>query len=251
MTTPRLTLHSDMLKVYLPTAEVTKNVALFDELDLIHQRNCAMTILKAISGRTDGWLWHPSVTMWVGNEQLLAHIAHAVNEEWAQQVASAKGETRQSMTSIVAKYWDEMRDLGFKIAEIKYQPADRPWWWGNKKFHRCERSALLRRNKDWYGQFFIKTPNDLCEMWPKATIKDDWIVGPEKPDGLFQIHKHPIFKAAKRMPDAEFAEHANKFHNLMPDSRTPITAREPIIDLLRVLHDRFHTKTVYKTHDHL
>jgi hypothetical protein len=211
-----------------------------------------LTILETIASKGKGWKWHPGVTMWAGSEELLAYIAVNVNEEWAQQVATSRGETRASMNGLVKQYHEQLEAMGFDLKELK-SLVKTPWWWGHERFHEGEKSMLLRHDPEWYGQFFPKTPNNLCEWWPRLK-KNEWVYGPHMgPNGdytEYHIYDKPIYRAARVLSNADFAHHANVYHNLLPDIKTPIDAKEPIMASLRVLHDRFHQKRVYHSHDH-
>lgn len=250
---PRMMYRSNMMKIYLPFDAVAKNVTVMSELDLGHQRNCALTILESIAGKAKGWRWHPGVRMWYGQEYLLAHIAYATNEEWATQVALSNEEPRKSMDGLVKTYHQVLYNLGFTAKELVTMPTELPWWWGHKRFHEGEKAMLLRHDPDWYGQFFPKVDNGLCEWWPRQE-KDQFIYGPQMgPNGdydEYHLDDKPIYKAVHSMTDKDFAHHANTYHNLLPDLKTPISATEPIMPSLKALHDRFHQKRVYTTHDH-
>lgn len=243
------------MKIYLPFANVGKNVLVLSEPDLGHQRNCCLTILETIAGKGKGWQWHPGVNMWYGSEYLLGYIAYLTNEEWAQQSAMSAGEERKAFNGLVKKYHDEMANLGFDIKQITKPPDVMPWWWGNKRFHEGERSMLVRHNMEWYRQFFPNDPNDLCEWWPRMH-QDEWVYGPHiSPNGDYAdyyIDDIPILKPVRSMDAKQFAHHANVFHNLLgKENKTPIDSKEAILDSLKALHDRYHQKRTYQTHEHL
>jgi hypothetical protein len=244
-----------MLQIYLPSSNIDKNNAVLAEDDLNHQRNAAVTILQTIASVDQRkWLWHPGVSMWIGSEDLLAHIAITINEEWAQQVAASHGETRMSMNGLVKQYHECLAELGFIPKYLVTRPEPLPWWWFNKQFHACQRAMIMRHNDGWYTQFFPKTRRDLRDCWPIATAKNKFVMGPEINDGgpiEYAIHNRPLFKQARNMSNAEFADHANGMHNLMPDMHIEFSASDPTLNLMRILHDRFHQKRAYQTHDHL
>jgi hypothetical protein len=168
-----------MMQIYIPGPTIAKNIAVLTEKDLNDQRSNALTILEAIAGKGKGWLWHPGVTMWIGSEDLLGHIAVKLNEEWAQQVATSKGEPRSAYNGMVKQYHDCLALLGFTPKLAFMPPKTLPWWWGHKRFHRGERAILLRHDKEWYRQFFPNTDSSLCEWWPRPGKKDEWVYGPQ------------------------------------------------------------------------
>src|SRR5215831_4365088 len=174
------------MKIYLPYPSVRKNMLVLSEKDLNHQRNCAITILESIAGKSKGWKWHPGVNMWWGSEHLLGHIAWSINEEWAQQVATSQGySTTKAIDSLIKTYHGQLRDLGFDLNQIQSMPGILPWWWGHKRFHMGERSALLHLDRTWYSQFFKDVDGTLVEWWPRFD-KDKFVYGPHVgPDGDF------------------------------------------------------------------
>jgi hypothetical protein len=242
------------MKIYLPFDNVDKNVLVLSEHDLGHQRNCCLTILESLaSGK--GWTWHPGVNMWYGSEQLLAQIAYKINEEWAQQSAISLGEERRAFNGLVKVYHQILTDLGFDIRTIIAITPDTPWWWGHQRFHQGEKSMLVRHDPEWYRQFFPKMDNTLCEWWPRFS-KDKWVYGPHiGPTGdcaEYELDDKPILRPVRGMSKKEFAAHANRYHNLLGSgNKMRISDNEPIMDSLRVLHDRFHQKRLYQTHDHV
>ncbi len=244
------------MKIYLPFNNVGKNLLVLSEYDLGHQRNCALTILETVAGKGKGWAWHPGVNMWLGGEFLLAHIAYKVNQEWAEQTAMSAGEEVKSYAGLVKAYQSSLADLGFNLRDISTPPDKMPWWWGNERFHQGEASLLVRHDAEWYRQFFPKTENDLCEWWPRYT-PDQWVYGPQiGPNGDYSeyfVDEKPIYKAVRNMSFSDFAAHSNRYHNLLGSkSKEPIGKRDEAIgDSLRSLHDRFHQKRTYHTHDHL
>ena len=41
-----------------------------------------------------------------------------------------------------------------------------PPWLGDEAVHRSHRSALLRKDPEWYGRVFDDVPIDLDYVWP-------------------------------------------------------------------------------------
>lgn len=234
------------MRMYLPFNETKLNVACLSESDLTIQRNVAMTILETLGGKSKGWRWHPGVNMWIGYDVLLAKIAHAINVEWCGMNPEAcSGSTGRGKV-----YDKQLNDMGYSSVV----PTVTPWWWGNKEFHNRNKAAMLRSDPDWYGALFNGAKNDLCDWWPRHD-PNTWVYGPQPgPDGVFYdgyiIEGKPVLKPAKKMTCEEFAEHANIFHNLMPDVKTPIQPDDPSMELMIAVHNRFHQVRFYGTHDH-
>jgi len=47
-------------------------------------------------------------------------------------------------------------------------PSHLPPWVGDEQFHASHRSNLLRKDRQWYGQFEWKESDDLPYVWPKG-----------------------------------------------------------------------------------
>jgi hypothetical protein len=227
-----------MMKVHLPYADWKLNAAILDDRVLDIQCNHTVTILETILGKTKGWQWHPGVTMWMGHEDFLAQQSFLFYKQWAD-----------------LGYPDHWTKRLNKLGYFKgHTQPEKPWWWGHKHFHETNKSALLRMNPQWYQQFFVGVPNDLTEWWP-AREPGHWRYGPQpQPGGGFDyiIDGKPIYKSVKTMPQEAFVQHANVFHNLMPDLKTgvPENLNDTMREILVALHDRFHKQRVYISHDH-
>ncbi len=46
-----------------------------------------------------------------------------------------------------------------------------PPWLGDERVHRSHRSALLRKDPDWYGRLFTDVPADLPCYWPDVALR--------------------------------------------------------------------------------
>jgi hypothetical protein len=238
------------MQIYLPFTKIKLNVSILNELDLLHQRAVALTVAETITGQGKGWQWHPGVTMWLDNEPLLGHIALALDEEWARRSQTDERMTPAGVRGLSKDYQLRINELG--MAKLS-APPPMPWWWGVKRFHDGNQSELIRHEPNWYGQLFKKTPNDLCEWWPRKE-QNKWVYGPQRgPNGDFAeyfINEVPIYQSVRKMSDHDFVTHANRFHNLTPDSKGGVSIKTPTLEVLRAMHDMFHNKRVYSTHDH-
>jgi hypothetical protein len=238
-----------MMQIYLPTPKLTTNAAILHDLDMLAQRNVGLTILESLAGKAKGWYWHPGITMWVGHEPLLAMALVLINDQFIERESKQVRNGPSGAKQLGRDYLMKLSELGF--GRLSAPPNDMPWWWGNKRFHDGNKSVLIRRNEYWYGRLFKHTPNNLCDWWPRQN-QDKWIYGPQLgPNGDYSeyfINDVPVLDNVRRMNNHEFAAHANRYHNLM-DGQT-ITDKTATIDLLRTMHDRFHQKRFYSTHDH-
>ena len=238
-----------MMQVYLPFPELKLINMTLSPDDLNHQRNVTLTIVETFLGDAKGWLWHPGVTMWLGHHELLGHIGYLINDEWAKRLADDERCGPAGANGLKKQYEIQLQELGLR--RLAKPPAELPWWWGHKRFHEGNKSALIRHDPMWYGALYNGVANDLCDWWPRVK-PDTWVYGPQKgPNGDYAeyfINEKPIMNSARRMDASEFVTHANRYHNLA--SGKELTVKTPTLDILRAMHDRFHQQRVYSTHDH-
>jgi hypothetical protein len=45
--------------------------------------------------------------------------------------------------------------------------CEMPWWLGDDMFHRAHQSNLLRKDPEYYGQYFQNVPDNLEYIWPQ------------------------------------------------------------------------------------
>jgi hypothetical protein len=241
------------MRIYTPYNSVKLNAAVLDEKTLGGQCNSSITILETLRGRSKGWQWHPGVTMWQGYEDLLVDHAVGFIKTWTAPPMNHP----DLWTPKLAKlgYFRQI-DLLTKTRYVRMpkQSLDMPWWWGNQMFHMSNQSALLRIEPDWYDKFLV-VPNDICDWWPLAE-EGKFKYGPQPAPGDagfgYIVDGKPVYKQAKAMTNAEFADHANAYHNLTPDLKAGIARNmsDEMRSLFVALHDRFHQLRVYQTHDH-
>jgi Pyrimidine dimer DNA glycosylase len=235
-----------IMQVFVPLPDAKMNIKVLTEDMVGPQCAIATTILKTLKGKDKGWQWHPGVKMWVGNDKFLAQYTFRLIDEWKR-----------------LGYPDHYTSVVVALGYMKFSmmPVTTPWWWGHGKFHASNQSAMVRQNPDWYGRIFKKANPGMCEWWPLPE-EGQFVFGPQpspmngnnKYEGRFDylVDGHPIYNDAKAMLDKEFIRHANQFHNLTPDIKGGIRDNEPtqVLNVLRALHDRFHTQRVYTSHDH-
>ena len=95
------------------------------------------------------WYNHPAVKMWKGYECGLMLYLKEICAEW---ISRGYKDT----------CWEKAICMGFAV-----QPILLPDWIGDIDFHRSHQSNLVRKDPDYYGQFFFDVPDDLPYVWPK------------------------------------------------------------------------------------
>jgi len=133
------------MQTFLPYPDFKMTAKVLDWRRLGKQRVEGMQILNILTGKSDkkGWRHHPAVLMWQGYERALMLYVNTIILEW-----------------ISRGYKNNMQLYKIGKGRIKYPP-----WLGCKEFHRSHRSNLLRKDKDYYSNYFQESI-DLEYIWP-------------------------------------------------------------------------------------
>jgi hypothetical protein len=132
------------MQTFVPYADFTQTAKVLDYRRLGKQRVETFQILNILLDRTEssGWRNHPAVRMWRGFEAALQQYQNTIIQEWVNR-----------------GYKNNMSFESIK-SEIVY-----PTWFGDDKVHRSHRSNLLRKDFEYYSEFFNE-PTDLEYHWP-------------------------------------------------------------------------------------
>jgi hypothetical protein len=145
------------MQTFLPYPSFARSAAVLDPRRLGKQRVEALQILRALTRSDYGWQHHPAVLMWRGHEEALVAYGAAVCEQWCR---------RGSPDTCLEQM---LREVG--LDSPRSQPELRlacalPPWLGRRAFHRSHRSALVRKQPEWYRPRFPGVPGDLAYVWP-------------------------------------------------------------------------------------
>ena len=133
------------MQTFLPYADFIDSVKVLDYRRLGKQRVETFQVLNILLDRTPtkGWRNHPVTRMWAGYEEALKLYQNYTILEWI--------------------------DRGYKnnmvFEEVNHSNIIYPSWFGNDEFHKSHRSNLLRKDYEYYSQFF-DDPSDLEYYWP-------------------------------------------------------------------------------------
>lgn len=133
------------MQTFLPYADLQKSVQVLDYRRLGKQRVETFQVLNILLSRTQtkGWRNHPVTLMWQGYEPALQLYQNYTIKEWI--------------------------DRGYKntmqYEEVIPGSVIMPPWFGLEELHRSHRSNLLRKDYEYYSQFFNE-PSDLEYYWP-------------------------------------------------------------------------------------
>lgn len=134
------------MQTFLPYPDLLQSVRVLDYRRLGKQRVETFQVLNILLDRTPtkGWRNHPVTRMWTGYEDALKLYQNFTIEEWVK---------RGYKNTMKFEVIDDMRKITL------------PHWFGLNEFHRSHRSNLLRKDFEYYSQYFDE-PSDLEYHWP-------------------------------------------------------------------------------------
>lgn len=137
------------MQTFLPSPNYIRSVRCLDDKRLGKQRVEALQIINILEGRSKGNN-HPAILMWVGYIDSLKYYCNCCIDEWV----------RRGFKNTMQKY------------DIPFQ-CKKPWWVGNKDFHRAMRARLIAKDKEYYlPQFPLDEGfNDGKYFWPVMKSK--------------------------------------------------------------------------------
>lgn len=104
-----------------------------------------LTMLRTLSGYSDGYRNHAAVKMWVGYVPALSAYGVAICKEWVRR-----------------GYKDYCRGSIEAYGGTLLLPP----WFGDKRLHSSHRAALLYKDQAWYSQYGWSETPQLCYWWP-------------------------------------------------------------------------------------
>jgi hypothetical protein len=133
------------VQTFLPYADFVESVKVLDYRRLGKQRVETFQVLNILLDRTPtkGWRNHPVTKMWTGYEEALKLYQNYTILEWIDR-----------------GYKNTMKFENIDHSSIVY-----PIWFGEDAFHRSHRSNLLRKDYEYYSQYFDE-PSDIDYHWP-------------------------------------------------------------------------------------
>jgi hypothetical protein len=139
------------MQTFLPYDDFNKCAEVLDIRRLGKQRVETYQIMNVLAGLNtgSGWVNHPAVKMWRGHEEYLLYYQESIVKEWS-----------------ILGYKDtclEKTKMSFSNIKTK---MSKPEWLGLDILHASHRSNLLRKNKDFYGLYSWKEPDNMPYYWP-------------------------------------------------------------------------------------
>ena len=139
------------MQTFLPYPDFKESVRVLDYRRLGKQRVETFQVLNILLDRTPskGWRNHPVTLMWSGYEAALQLYQNYTIEEW------------------INRGYKNTMQLEIIDAELILMPP----WFGLDRFHRSHRSNLLRKDYEYYSQYFDE-PSDLEYYWPSKEVSN-------------------------------------------------------------------------------
>jgi Pyrimidine dimer DNA glycosylase len=147
------------MQTFLPYPDFARSAEVLDVPRLGKQRVETLQVLRALELGDYGWQGHPAVRMWRGRTPALVAYGLAVVRVW-----TALRHT-DSTYELIVEFAPEVEPLA--QAELAARGL-LPSWLGDERLHRSHRSALVRKDPDFYRPLFGDVPDDLPYHWPDA-----------------------------------------------------------------------------------
>lgn len=148
------------VQTFLPYADFEASARTLDQKRLGKQRVETIQVVRALTVAGYGWANHPATLMWRGFEEALGRYGFACCEAWTEL---GFGDT------CAATIATDLRAAGVGSVRTQEELAAvgaLPPWLGEPDLHRSHRSALVRKDPEFYRDRFPATPDDLPYVWP-------------------------------------------------------------------------------------
>lgn len=159
------------MQTFLPYPDFEQAARVLDQKRLGKQRVEVIQVIRGITRPDYGWRHHPVVLMWRGYAEALGRYGVTCCEVW---VESGFGDT------CAATIRSDLRAAGVHTirtqAELEAAGALPPWL-GDEALHRSHRSALLRKDPQYYRDAFPGDPHDEEYVWP---VRSEAVVEAER-----------------------------------------------------------------------
>ena len=150
------------MQSFLPFPDFRATAAVLDPRRLGKQRVEALQILRGLTVEGYGWRHHPAVKMWAGYEEALVRYGLDICEAW-----TGLGRADTCSLTLVQDARGSCGLTTIRSQEALSRAGELPPWLGLEELHRSHRSALLRKDPEYYGQVFDE-PADLPYVWPPS-----------------------------------------------------------------------------------
>jgi hypothetical protein len=148
------------VQTFLPYADFERSARVLDAKRLGKQRVEVIQVVRALTVPGYAWASHPAALMWKGYEEALGRYGIVCCDAWTER---GFGDT------CAATIATDLRAAGVPTLRTQAELADAgalPPWLEDEALLRSHRSALVRKDPDFYRPEFPDVPDDLPYVWP-------------------------------------------------------------------------------------
>ncbi|MDQ0809207.1 hypothetical protein QFZ63_000921 [Streptomyces sp. B3I7] len=149
------------MQTFLPYPDFTESARVLDRRRLGKQRVEALQVLRGLTVPGYGWRRHPAVRMWTGYEEALVRYGLQMCHVWRDL-----GHQDSCAATMVADLAAHRPGTRVREQAELADAGELPPWLGVDELHISHRSALVRKDPDFYAPHFPGVPDDLPYFWP-------------------------------------------------------------------------------------
>jgi Pyrimidine dimer DNA glycosylase len=148
------------MQTFAPYADFEASARALDTKRLGKQRVEVIQIIRALTVPGYAWKSHPAVLMWQGYEEALGRYGLTMCEVWSEQGFgdSCAGTISADLSASGVRSIRTYEELAAADAL--------PPWLFDPAVQRSHRSALVRKDPEFYRDRFPDVPPDLDYVWP-------------------------------------------------------------------------------------
>lgn len=141
------------MQTFLPYADFCMSATVLDDKRLRKQIVETYQVIKALTLPEYGWKHHPAVLMWAGHRLVLLHYQNAMHEQYVRRFNKVHASFTNTYL-FIGNYPDAHKE------------TQKPVWLGLEELHLSHRSNLLRKEPEYYRQWWPEDPDNLPYLWP-------------------------------------------------------------------------------------
>ena len=151
------------MQTFLPYPGFLASAGALDQKRLGKQRVETVQVLRGLTVPTYGWRHHPAVKMWIGYEEALVRYGLDICAVW-----TATGRADTTAATLLADLEATRGITTIRTQQDLAAAGELPPWLGDEALHLSHRSALFRKDPDFYRPLFGEVPGDLPYVWPPS-----------------------------------------------------------------------------------
>jgi hypothetical protein len=153
------------VQTFLPYADFERSARVLDAKRLGKQRVETIQVVRALTVPGYAWAHHPAALMWKGYEEALGRYGIVCCDVWTER---GFGDT------CAATIATDLRAAGVDVIRTQAELAAAgalPPWLEDEALLLSHRSALVRKDPEFYRPAFPDVPDDLPYVWPVRSAK--------------------------------------------------------------------------------